>query len=51
MVCIEFVSWQQTLGFEGWFTLGNTIRIESLGYGKRLILWVKLGERLILVTH
>jgi len=31
--------------------LGNTIRIESLGYGKRLGLWVELGERLILVTH
>jgi len=48
---MEFVSWQQTLGFKGWFTLGNTIRIESLGYGKRLWLWVELGGRLILVTH
>jgi len=50
-VCIEFVSWQQALGFEGWFTVGNTIRIESLGYRKRLGLWVELGGRLILVTH
>jgi len=46
-----FVSCQQTLGFEGWFTLGNTIKIESLGYGKRLRLWVELGGKLILVTH
>jgi len=50
-VCIESVSWEQTLGFEGWFTLGNTIRIESLGHGRRLGLWVELGGRLILVTH
>jgi len=25
--------------------------IESIGYGKRLRLWVELGGRLILVTH
>jgi len=31
--------------------LGNTIRIESFGHGKRLGLWVELGGRLILVTH
>jgi hypothetical protein len=31
--------------------LGNTIRIESLGYRKRLGLCVELGGRLILVTH
>ena len=31
--------------------MGKTIRIESLGHGKRLRLWVELSERLILVTH
>ena len=35
----------------GLIHLGNTIRIESLGYGKRLRLCVELGGRLILVTH
>jgi len=31
--------------------LGNTIRIEFVGYGKRLGLWLELGGRLILVIH
>jgi len=60
LVCIEFVSWQQTLGFEGWFTLGNTIRIESLvthwylfckvthHYSRSI--WIELGQQILLCS-